>query len=394
MTRLMLAVSLMASAFFGGEAWAQEKTIVETAVESGNFNTLIAALKAADLIDTLDGHSQFTVFAPTDDAFSKVAPETIQYLLKPENKAQLANVLTYHLMAGRVLARNAYDLNSAKTINGQRLLLNFRGDSLSVGDATITVTDIPCSNGIIHVIDTVLLPTQDTIPAIAAAAGKFATLLAAVESAGLSEFLSGPGPFTVFAPTDEAFDGLPAGTIESLLQPENRKKLADILKFHVISGRVYANDAVKAGRAKTLLGPSLSVDFSAAGIQISNSKVVARNIEASNGVIHVIDQVLIPSNMTRSHAMKTLTSAIDQGVPKFNSGDHAACCTLYMEAMESIAVTGIENMDDHTLLAVRHAIDTAKNTHNVTERTWVLRRGMDTLYNRLSSMSMQTQTSR
>ena len=398
MKRLLVAFSLVASALFCGVSQAQEKTIVQTAIDAGNFNTLVTAVKAAGLVDTLNGHTQFTVFAPTDAAFEKVDPATIKFLLQPENKEKLIEVLTYHVLAGRVNARDAYELNSASTVNGQRLPLNFRGDSLMVGDSMISVTDIQCSNGVIHVIDSVLLPKLDSIPATATSAGNFNTLLAAVGAAGLADVLSGPGPFTVFAPTDEAFAALPAGTVETLLKPENKQKLVDILKYHVVSGRVYDTDAVKAGRAKTLLGRSIDVNFSANGIEINDSKVVAKNIDASNGVIHVIDAVLLPTSMSRTSAMTTLTSAINQGVPVFNSGDHGQCCKLYMETMESIAAAGIENADDHTMSNVQQTLTNARNTHDMTERAWVLRRGIDSLYTRLSTMPetkpMQTQTRR
>lgn len=398
MKRTLLAISIVATLIFSADLQAQQKTIVETAIAAGNFNTLVTAVKSADLVDTLNGHTQFTVFAPTDEAFAKLDQATIKSLLQPENKGKLTQVLTYHVVPGRVAARDAYDLNSASTINGQRLPLNFRGDSLKVGDSTITVTDIQCSNGVIHVIDAVLLPKLDSIPATAKAAGQFNSLLAAVNAAGLAEVLSGPGPFTVFAPTDEAFAALPAGTVESLLKPENKQQLVDILKYHVVSGRVYDNDAVKAGNAQTLLGRSIDASLSAAGIKINDSSVVAKNIDASNGVVHVIDAVLIPTSMSRQNVMSTLTSAIDQGTPVFNAGRHGQCCEIYMKTMESISSAGIKGADDHTMTMVSQTLTNARNTHDMTERAWVLRRGIDSLYTSVSNMKnsapMSTQTRR
>jgi uncharacterized surface protein with fasciclin (FAS1) repeats len=394
MKRAILTFAVVAAALIGSNAHAQQKTIVQTAVEAGNFNTLVTAVKAAGLVDTLNGNTNFTVFAPTDEAFSKVDPATLQSLLQPENKGQLTSVLTYHVLPGRVNARDAYDLNSTGTVNGQRLALDFRGDSLKVNDSTIVVTDIQCSNGVIHVIDSVLLPKFDSIPATATAAGKFNTLLAAVGAAGLGEVLSGPGPFTVFAPTDEAFAALPEGTVESLLKPENKQKLVDILKYHVISGRVYANDAVKAGQAKTLLGRTVDVNLSAEGIQINDASVVAKNIDTTNGVIHVIDSVLIPTSMTPRSAISYLDNAINQGAPVFNAGNHGDCCRIYMDAMGTIMSTGIENADQHTMSMVQSTLTNARNTHNMTDRAWVLRRGIDSLYVRLSSMPEPMTTNR
>ena len=122
----------------------------------------------------------------------------------------------------------------------------------------------------------------------------FNTLLAAVGQAGLGGVLNADGPFTVFAPTDEAFAKLPEGTVESLLKPENKQKLINILKYHVVSGRVYASDAIKARDAKTLLGRSIEIQFSADGTRINDANLLAANIEASNGVVHVIDKVILP----------------------------------------------------------------------------------------------------
>jgi transforming growth factor-beta-induced protein len=397
MKRALLSLAIVA-AFTCSSAHAQQKTIVETAVAAGNFNTLVTAVKAAGLVETLSGHSQFTVFAPTDAAFAKVDPATLQSLLKPENKSQLTQVLTYHLVSGRVAARDAYDLNSAPTVNGQRLPIDFKGASLKVGGATITVTDIQCSNGVIHVIDAVMLPKLDTIPATAASTGQFKTLLAAVGAAGLGDVLSGPGPFTVFAPNDEAFASLPAGTVESLLKPENKQQLIDILKYHVVSGRVYDNDAVKAGKATTLLGRSIEVNFSAAGLKINDASVIAKNIETSNGVVHMINTVLIPTSMSGQSVMTSLTAAIDRGVPMFNAGQFGKCSDLYMGTMTSINSAGIKNADRDTMTMVSQVLENARNTHEMSERAWVLRRGMDALYTRVSrmpaSMPMSTRTNR
>ena len=379
---LILALCVLTSS-----ANAQQKTIAQTAIEAGNFNTLVAAAKAADLVDTLNGHSQLTVFAPTDDAFAKLDPATIETLLKPENKSQLASILTYHVVAGRVNAKDAYELRAAPTVNGQRVALDFMGDQLRVGKANIVVTDIQCSNGVIHVIDTVLLPSSENIPATAKAAGSFNTLLAAVGAAGLGDVLSGPGPFTVFAPTDDAFAALPEGTVESLLLPENKQKLIDILKFHVVSGRVYDTDAVKAGTAPTLLGRSLDVKLAANGISIGDAKVVAKNIETTNGVIHVIDSVLIPSAMSRDTAMRLLENAVSEGAPIYNSGHHQQCCDIYTKAMNEVLSAGIENADKHVMTMIENTLSNASHIHRASDRAWELRRGIDSLYTRLSRMS-------
>jgi transforming growth factor-beta-induced protein len=138
----------------------------------------------------------------------------------------------------RLTAREAFGLENASTVNGQRLDIGRRDGRLVIDGATIIAADINCTNGVIHVIDRVLLPEQERIPALADKTGQFNTLLAAVSAAGLDKVLDGAGPFTVFAPTDDAFEALPKGTVETLLKPENKPTLVDILKYHVVSGSV------------------------------------------------------------------------------------------------------------------------------------------------------------
>jgi uncharacterized surface protein with fasciclin (FAS1) repeats len=150
---------LVASAFVTANLFAAaEKDIVDTAVEAGSFKTLAAALKAADLVETLKGKGPFTVFAPTDEAFAKLPKGTVEDLLKPENKAKLAGILTYHVVAGKVEAKDAVKLKSAKTVNGASFKITAGDAGVMVDKAKVVKTDIQCSNGVIHVIDAVIIP--------------------------------------------------------------------------------------------------------------------------------------------------------------------------------------------------------------------------------------------
>ncbi|NNE44466.1 MAG: fasciclin domain-containing protein, partial [Gemmatimonadetes bacterium] len=237
----------------------------------------------------------FTVFAPTDEAFAKLPKGTVESLLKPENRDQLVAVLTYHVVEGAVKAGDVVGLDAAETLNGQRVNVAVKGDNVMIDNAKVTATDIKASNGIIHVIDTVLLPESETIVGVASGNGSFGTLLAAAKAAGLAETLMGEGPFTVFAPTDEAFAKLPAGTVESLLKPENVGKLQNILKYHVVSGRIFSGAVVGADKVRTLSGDDVQVSMKSGAPMLDDAKIVATDIDASNGVIHVIDSVLIPA---------------------------------------------------------------------------------------------------
>jgi len=268
--------------------------IVETAKKAGSFNTLLAAAQAAGLAEPLMNDGPFTVFAPTDEAFAALPAGTVESLLKPENKARLAAILKYHVVPGTLNARTVTRLSGATSLLGQRIPFAVNADKVAVGSANVIKPDIICSNGVIHVIDRVILPTSDNIAQVAESAGMFNTLLAAAQAAGLVDALTGEGPLTVFAPTDEAFAALPAGTVETLLKPENKSKLAAILKYHVVPGRVSAAEAAGAKAAQTLNGQSVVIDIADGTLRVDGAKVIRTDVNASNGVIHVIDRVILP----------------------------------------------------------------------------------------------------
>ena len=359
--------------------------IVDTAVKAGKFKTLAAALGAADLVTTLKGPGPFTVFAPTDEAFAKLPAGTVETLLKSENKGKLASILTYHVVAGKVLAKQVVGLKGAKTINGQRIDIKADDSTVMVDGAQVITTDIQCDNGVIHIIDSVLLPSDKTIPEVAITAEKFTTLIAAVKTAGLAEVLSGPGPFTVFAPTDEAFAKLPANTVQDLLKPENKQKLADILKYHVVAGRVYSEAVVGLKAANSITGAPISVNVNIDGVKMNGSKFLATDIDATNGVIHVIDAVLMPPAKT-VEAVKsidlrlTLENTVSQGTDLFNAGQHQACAQLYESTMMSLANSNVSpSMKSH----ITRVLSAAKHQTNPTKRAWELRRGIDQMYGQL-----------
>lgn len=269
--------------------------IVDTANAAGNFKTLTAALQAAGWAEQLKGPGPFTVFAPTDEAFAKLPPGTVESWLKPENKDKLAAVLTYHVVKGSVMADKVMGMSSAPTVNGQRARVTVKGNTVWIDKATVTRADIACTNGVIHVIDTVLMPESRDIIELASSAGSYNTLIAALKAAGWDEALKGKGPFTVFAPTDEAFAKLPPGTVESWLKPENKDKLVAVLKYHVVQGRIYSDSAVSTGMAKTLEGHSVTIKSDMGRVWIDKAGVVTPDMDAANGVIHSIDTVLMPA---------------------------------------------------------------------------------------------------
>jgi len=274
--------------------------LVDTAIKAGDFGTLVTALKGADLVKALRGKGPFTVFAPSDSAFEKLPKEVLADLLRPESKNSLAGILTYHVLPGRFDSRSIIASGGKVTLNGQRIGFSKNDDGVMVNGASVIASDIECSNGIIHVIDQVILPSSKNIVDTAKTAKIFETLLTAATKAGLAEVLQKSGPFTVFAPTDEAFAKLPEGTVENLLLPENSETLASILKFHLVNGRIYTEQALSIGSAKTLQGKTVKIRVINGEARVQKAKILKTDIDASNGVIHVIDSVLIPSSSETS----------------------------------------------------------------------------------------------
>ena len=286
-------------------------TIVDVAVGAGSFTTLVAAVTEAGLVETLSGAGPFTVFAPTDDAFAAALDAlglTAEELLA---SPELGSILAYHVVAGEVDAATAISLDgqSAETVNGASIDISVVDGNVMINNATVIGADVAASNGIIHIIDTVLLPPTDdattedamaddpgTIVDVAVGAGSFTTLVAAVAEAGLVETLSGAGPFTVFAPTDDAFaaalDALGLTAEELLASPE----LGSILAYHVVAGEVDAATAISLDgqSAETVNGASIDISVVDGNVMINNATVIGADVAASNGIIHIIDTVLLP----------------------------------------------------------------------------------------------------
>jgi transforming growth factor-beta-induced protein len=260
------------------------KDIVDTAVAAGSFTKLAGALTQAGLVDALKGTGPFTVFAPSDEAFA--AFETANPgVLAGLSVAQLTDILKYHVVSGAAVESSALkDGQVVTTLNGAPALVKTEG-GVKVQNAKVVTADVEASNGVIHVIDTIILPPANDIVQTAVAAGSFTTLAGALTSADLVNTLKGPGPFTVFAPNDAAFAKLSA--------VPTGQALKDVLLYHVVAGAVGSGD-LKAGAVPTqLAGKSVTVGLTG-GVKINASSVVTANIIAKNGVIHVIDTVLSP----------------------------------------------------------------------------------------------------
>jgi len=274
---------------------------------------LVAAVVAGDLATTLKSAGPFTVFAPTNDAFSALPAGTVDSLLKPENKAQLVDILTYHVLPSQVLSTDLKTFQRVKTVEGKHLDVFATKKGVFVGSdkknlKQVTGADNLATNGVAHIINGVMLPpakleakpTVDLVD-LASSVPALSTLVAAVVAGDLATTLKSAGPFTVFAPTNDAFSALPAGTVDSLLKPENKAQLVDILTYHVLPQQVRSGGFGAGRRFKTVEGKELVswVQNSYKRIFIGSDtlhlkEITGRNNDATNGVVHIIKGILLP----------------------------------------------------------------------------------------------------
>lgn len=313
--------------------------IVETAAADGRFTTLLAAAEAADLVDALKGEGPLTVFAPTDEAFAALPDGTVEALLADPDA--LAAILLYHVVAGEVKAEQVVNLNSAPTLNGANLSITITSEgTVMVDNANVIITDIETTNGVIHVIDAVVIPSSSSSSSkefadskATSAWGKYSmgggwiaeaiqngelkwltkrlslytvarltglnTLTTAVKAVDLDGTLRRSGPFTVFGPTESAFAALPEGTIPALLA--DPAALTNILLYHVTPGKVTSDIVVtldgqnaemaNGGMVGIIVDGGVKLDDTGSDV---DKNVIVVDIPARNGVIHLIDGVLLP----------------------------------------------------------------------------------------------------
>eukprot|EP00040_Diaphanoeca_grandis_P030305 m.178954 g.178954 ORF g.178954 m.178954 type:complete len:480 (+) comp31953_c4_seq1:203-1642(+) len=295
------------------------KTIIEIAKQDKDLSTLVMALDAADLETVLGDKGPFTVFAPSNAAFAALPPADLEWLLEPKNKEFLVKILEYHVTVGKVQAADLINDEHIKMVQGQNVTVHLEWGGVyieghnSTNVGKVTTADVEASNGVVHIIDRVLLPPKASPPApppppgtktivrLASENKDLTTLVSLLEAASLVETLSGTGPFTVFAPTNEAFAALPEGQLAHLLS--NHTELVKVLTYHVVAAKVQAADLKPMEVIKTLDdGETVTAHVEWGGIFIEGkaennlAKVVVADVEASNGVVHCIDKVLLPGH--------------------------------------------------------------------------------------------------
>jgi len=286
----LLATPLVACSDDTPVATSPSQTITQTAAATPSLSTLVTALTAAGLAQTLNGTGPFTVFAPVNSAFSALPADVLQRLLETGNRAILTKLLTFHVVAGRLTASQLQNGQTLTTVEGTALPVVVAGGVVTVGGARVTTADISASNGVVHLIDGVLLGSLDIVDN--AIVRGFSTLVSAVQTAGLATALRG-GNLTVFAPTNAAFAAIPGGA------PTTGAALTPVLQLHVVGTRALSTQLTNNQSLPTLLpNVSLTVGLISGGVRLTGPRnfatVVVPNVIAKNGVIHVIDTVLLP----------------------------------------------------------------------------------------------------
>jgi len=284
-------------------------TIPGIAKGNADLSTLVAALEAADLVKTLEQTGPFTVFAPSNAAFNSLGfgGAKLTYLLN--NKAQLTEVLEYHVTAGKRISNTLKDGEQINMLAGGSTTVTITPSPLGIigevkiDEAKVTTPNVMASNGVVHIIDQVLIPkdfSAPNIPALAKSTQSLSTLVTALTTAGLVDALQG-GPLTVFAPTNDAFAALPAGVLEKLLLPANKESLQQVLKYHVHNGELQSKDLKNGKRITTLEDKDLKIAIGSGRVQVlggldSHATVTLADQFAFNGIVHIIDAVLLPSD--------------------------------------------------------------------------------------------------
>jgi transforming growth factor-beta-induced protein len=334
---LIGTVAILAGFLISPVVYAATGDIVDVASNASQFSTLVAAVKAADLVSTLQGSGPFTVVAPTNTAFEALPAGVLSKLLLPVNKPELVKILKYHVVSGNnnstaltTVANSASPTNEVATVEGSKLKFTVSDTSLKINaNTTVTAANISATNGIIHQIDTVLLPPTFSVSSLkdevsnnivqtAVAAPSFSTLVAAVKAAGLVDTLSGTGPFTVFAPTNDAFAKVPADVLAKLLLPENKDALVKVLTYHVVAGKVDASQVVKLTSAKTVQGSDVKIAVVDGKVKLNDTTtVLTTDIQASNGIVHSIDSVLLPADLDLTKLVSAKTVEADH-----SKGEH------------------------------------------------------------------------
>ena len=360
-----------------------------------NLTTLLALVKAAEIEFPKD--AKLTIFAPTNDAFAKLPREQVEFLTSAEGKPVLQAILAHHVVAQPLESSALLDRRRLKALSGQSLEVD--PSALTVDGARLVATDVAFDGGLVHVIDGVMLPELRSIEEIVAEDERFSTLRAAIGAAGLGAQLGAQnsGPWTLLAPSNAAFAAVPADALQALLA--DRPALTAVLAAHVLPTAIRRDEMLAQGSARTLMGDgAVAFALSSGAITVDGARIEVADIEAANGVIHIIDRVLParsaatatasasapPASPQRAQrAAAVLELAIERGVPRFNAGDAASCAALYELAIASVVLLGEDAIGASANAELAKALEQGASHQDASERAWIYRRAMDRVLTRV-----------
>jgi uncharacterized surface protein with fasciclin (FAS1) repeats len=357
-----------------------------------NLTTLLALVKASGI--ELPSGTKVTIFAPTNEAFAKLPKEKVEFLTSAKGKATLQAILKHHVVGQAVGSSSVLDRRRLAALSGQSLEVD--PAALTIDGARLVATDVAFDGGLVHVIDAVMVPELRSIEEIVAEDARFETLRAAIKAAELGSALGArnPGPWTLLAPSNEAFGAIPPDTLNALLG--DRAALTAVLGAHVLPTMIRREEMLAQGSARTLPGNgSVRFALGPGGITAEGARIEVADIEASNGIIHVIDRVLpapaartdddsaaVPERARRAAAILEL--AIERGVPRFNAGDEASCAALYELAISSVVLLGADALDEGASAELANALKQGAGREDAAERAWTYRRAMDRALGRMA----------
>jgi uncharacterized surface protein with fasciclin (FAS1) repeats len=311
----------------GSSGDGTSKTIAEIAIGAPELSTLVQALQTADLVSVVNGTEKLTVFAPTNDAFAELGNTTLNCLLAPVGVPTLADVLKYHVVPEEAKAADLTNNESLATLDGKKeLTVSLANDTVTIkgtNSAEVVKANILASNGVVHEVNAVLIPKGFTAPqcgsgsiaATAEANKDLTTLTAALGAANLVDTLDGKTVYTVFAPTDEAFAKLGDDTVQCLLKKENLDALTSVLEYHVIAGYDLSSAITDGLELETLEKEKISFAIADGNVTLTSTSgnsatVTAADVYATNGVVHVIDAVLLPKDFTDNNPCSSSSTVV------------------------------------------------------------------------------------
>jgi uncharacterized surface protein with fasciclin (FAS1) repeats len=350
-----------------------------------NLTTLLALVKAAEL--ELPKGARVTIFAPTNAAFAKLPKEQVEFLTSAAGKATLQTILKHHIVAQPLESSAVLERRRLTALSGQSLDID--PAALTIDSAHLVATDVSFDGGLVHVIDAVMVPELRTIEEVVTAEPRFATLRTAIEAAGLGVQLgkSNPGPWTLLAPSNDAFGAVPTDALAALLK--DKGALTAVLAGHVLPTAIHRDEMLSQGSARTLLGEgSVVFALEAGAITVDGAQIEVADIEAVNGVIHIINRVLLtkktPSTpqaevaLSRAQRIAAIFElAIERGVPRFNAGDTASCAALYELAINAVVLLGDDAVAAGAKAELTDALAKGAANQDPSERAWIYRRSMD-----------------